>query len=151
MFEYITRIESLIPPKTKTEKTIFIEADNGQRVKVSFQTSEEDSLTCGWLVSETIRQFANQNIQEFSSNRPIIALQTLENNITLDYWLSDVNRSVSVLKDGMILKPFYGNNQFVVMNEKIGLEYFHLLKLIGSGGFSKVYLGNSALYRYNNL
>jgi len=127
----------------KTEKIIYIEADNKKRVQISFEIAEEDNLTCGWLVSETIRQFANHNLQEPYPKRPIVALQTLDNIVTLDYWLSDLERSVRVLPDRMILKPFYGNTEYSITNQKINLSYFHILKLIGTGGFSKVYLGKS--------
>lgn len=122
------------------EKTIYIEADNKKRVQITFEISDEDNLTCGWLVSETIRQFANKNIQEPYPNRPIVALQTLDNIITLDYWLSESERSVSVLRDKMVLKPFYGDNDYLITDQKINLQYFRILKVIGTGGFSKVYL-----------
>lgn len=71
-----------------------------------------------------------------------MALQTVDGIITLDYWLSDLQRPVSVLKDGTVLKPFYGDSAFIVVDQKVSLDYFIILKLLGTGGFSKVYLGN---------
>lgn len=47
---------------------------------------------------------------------------------------------MSVLRDGMTLKPFYGDNDYSITTQKIDLNFFHLLKVIGTGGFSKVYL-----------
>jgi len=143
----ITYLEGGANKPVDGEKTIFIQADNKQRVQITFEISDEDNLTCGWLVSETIRQFANNNIQEPYPNRPIVALQTLDNIITLDYWLSESERSVSVLKDRMVLKPYYGDNDYLITTQKINLQFFHILKVIGTGGFSKVYLGKKIFFQ----
>ena len=143
----ITFLEGNINKPVDGEKTIFIQADNKQRVQITFEISDEDNLTCGWLVSETIRQFANNNIQEPYPNRPIVALQTLDNIITLDYWLSESERNVSVLKDNMVLKPYYGDNDYLITTQKINLQFFNILKVIGTGGFSKVYLGKKNIFK----
>jgi len=68
-------------------------------------------------------------------------LQTVDGIITLDYWLSELQRSVSVLRDGTVLKPFYSDTSLRMAKEKISLQHFQMLKLIGTGGTSKVYLG----------
>lgn len=98
-------------------------------------------MTCGWLVSETIRQFTDLGLSEMNSMGTIVTLQTADGIITLDYWLSELERSVSVLKDGTVLKPFYGDPKYTINDQKVSLEYFQILKLLGTGGSSKVYLG----------
>ena len=120
---------------------IFVESDTGKRIKIEIPIDEEHNLTCGWLVSETIRQFAKNQMGNIQANKPLVLLQTLNNIITLDYWLSDLERPVSVLKDGLVLKPFYANMKYKIGRQKINMSYFYIIKLIGAGGFSKVYLG----------
>jgi len=46
----------------KGEKTIYVQAENGTKVSITIQRDEEANLTCGWLISETIRQFSKKNI-----------------------------------------------------------------------------------------
>ena len=134
--------ETNIPKTIKTHRTIFIEAEDNVKVQVDFPIEEQDNLTCEWLTSEAINKLAQNNLLNLDPKHPIIALQTIDNSITLDYWLSCSGRSLSVLKEGTILKPFYGDNAYKIENQKISLDYFHNIKLIGAGGFSKVYLGN---------
>ena len=142
MNNILKHIAKSVPHSLKTEKTIFIQADSGERVPLKIDISEEQNLTCGWLISETIRVLSKRNLLNLQPNKPIVSLQTLDDIVTLDYWLADLERPVSILKEGVILKPFYGNLDYQVTNQKINLKYFHILKLIGAGGFSKVYLGN---------
>jgi len=121
-------------------KNIFVEAKDGTKVDIKFEVSEQENLTCGWLLSETIRQFTKKRLPDISESNNMVMLQTVDGIITLDYWLSDPERSVSVLKDGTILKPFYGNPDCQINKQKVTINDFHLLKLIGIGGTSKVYL-----------
>jgi len=131
-----------IPRTLKSTKSIFVQSGEGKTIRITILISEEQNLTCGWLVSETIRHFSKIGVSTIpQANTPLVSLQTVDGIITLDYWLSDLERSVSVLQDGIMLKPFYGNLKYRVTNQKISLKYFHILKLIGTGGFSKVYLG----------
>jgi len=72
----------------------------------------------------------------------MVMLETLDGIITLDYWLSDPERSVAVLKDGTVLRPVYSDPAFLIDKQKVTINHFHILKLLGVGGTSKVYLGN---------
>ena len=128
------------------------------QIAIRFDSLEEECLTCGWLVSETIRKFEKMNVAGAKSNNSIIALQTVDSTITLDYWLSDTHRSISPLKDGTILKPFYSDSNFKIAKQKVNLNYFYILKLLGTGGTSKVFLGipiilsiYSPLYTYMHM
>lgn len=103
--------------------------------------AEQEKLTCSWLVSEAMSQLAHEKLLQLDPRRPIVSLQTVDHLISLDYWLSCPGKSISVLKDGLVLTPFYGDNNYKIQGQKINLNYFHIVKLIGSGGFSKVYLG----------
>jgi serine/threonine protein kinase len=133
-------------------KVIYVENDKGYRIEIPISTLEESGLTCGWLVSETIRRFTEVN-NKYGYNQVvsnIFKLQTRDKLYTVDYWLSNFERSVAALKDKIVLQPFYGDPNYKVTNQKIGLNYFEILKLIGCGGFSKVYLArrkdNGMLY-----
>jgi hypothetical protein len=86
----------------------------------------DDTLTCGWLLSETIR--------EYKGLGNISALKTLKGLEILDFWLTIFDRS---------LQPFKDNEKLVTVFEQqvsteIQLSHFTPLKLIGKGGFSKV-------------
>ncbi len=121
-------------------KNVFIRLENGAQVKVSFEVALQDKLTCEWLVSEAISQLAQEKLLKLDPRRPIVALQTLDHLIPLDYYLSCPGKSISVLKEGMVLTPFYGDNNYKIQGQKVNLSFFHIVKMIGSGGFSKVYL-----------
>ena len=80
-------------------KTLHICAD---RTRISIYVPE-DNLTCGWLLSEVIRNF--------NDDRVIVALKTVNNNEILDYWLTDYERNLSPFRDGEHLSVFYTRNE----------------------------------------
>ena len=129
----------------KAYKTLYIEVEDGVKVPLKIDLAEQNHLTCGWLVSEAVKVLAQNNLFKLDPNHPIMALQTVDKLLTLDYWLSIPERPISVLKEGLVLKPFYGDNSYKIEGQKLSLSYFDCIKLLGSGGFSKVYLGN--IYR----
>ena len=125
-------------PANTVVKTIFVENENRYRIQIPILADEEKNLTCGWLMSETIRKFTEMNlklgyVQNLSN---IMALKTKDELYTVDHWLTLFERPISVLTDKMILQPFYGDSKFDITRQKIGLTYFDILKLIGGGGFS---------------
>ena len=92
-------------------------------------TVTDDTLTCGWLLSETIRAYTG------SGN--IVAIKTNKGLEILDIWLSLFDRS---------LQPFKDNEKLDIVLEQpvtgdIQLTHFIPLKVIGKGGFSKVIMG----------
>ena len=63
-------------------------------------------------------------------------LQSTDNNCTLDYYLSQPNSQLSTFFGKSIsLKPYYLTPQV-----SLDLGAFEIVKCIGSGGFSKVFL-----------
>ena len=102
-------------------KMLLILADNEE---FSVQINE-DTLTCGWLISETIRLY--------KGSKPIIGLRTFKNLEALDYWLMHFERS---------LQPFKNNDTLIAIfqepSNRIGPSAFLPIKYIGQGGFSKV-------------
>ena len=87
----------------------------------------DDTLTCGWLLSETIRKGADS----------VVALRTKTGSEVLDSWLLHMERT---------LQPFNHGEELVAvhacaapMQPGISLDHFLPIKLIGKGGFSKVF------------
>ena len=111
-----------IIPQMPNQKTLQIITDEGiLSVKVF------ESLTCGWLLSETIRLYEGEGA--------IVALKTKESLDILDEWLLRFEKS---------LKPFSDQEQLLVhfRAEVTGLSIsnFQLLKTIGIGENAKVVL-----------
>jgi hypothetical protein len=92
----------------------------------------ESSMTCGWLLSETIRTY--------KGNRTIVALKTTDDLDILDDWLLRFEKS---------LKPFKSVNElmavFAESCSEIEIQNFRFIKTIGKGRASHV-----ALCRKNN-
>ncbi|KAM3141468.1 hypothetical protein pb186bvf_006332 [Paramecium bursaria] len=87
-------------------------------------------VTCGWLLSEVIRK-----LQQFKLSydpQDVIGFKT--NDIHLDYYLSCLHLELPNL-DGMTLNPIIREPQDVVT-----IDSFQIIKKIGAGGFSVVYL-----------
>ena len=97
----------------------------------TFQLSiPDDTLTCGWLLSECIRLYTEL---EPSSTSQIVSLSTGRAE-ALDCWLLMYDRP---------LTPFKNNDKIIlIFGEPIGevmsLTNFLPLKIIGKGGFSNV-------------
>ena len=82
-----------------SSKTLYICAN---RIKISIYVPE-DNLTCGWLLSEVIRNLYD--------DRVIVALKTVNNNEILDYWLTDYERNLQPFKDGEHLSVYHTSNE----------------------------------------
>lgn len=90
---------------------------------------EDDTLTCGWLLSEVLRRY----------KASIIALTTRRNIEILDYWLTRMDRSLQPLADGEILEPVFPCTSYAAeVSEDMSKSHFEPIKLIGRGGFSRV-------------
>lgn len=135
---------SLTARKTKT---VFLELKNKKTLEIQINVSEEKELTVGWLLSESLRkmkEYYDSKNSLFPNENEILFLTSKDKNCNLDHWLTFMNRSISLLKDGQILTPFLSDFSFKTNEamEKINLNYFHFVKIIGLGGFSTVILGN---------
>ena len=122
-------------------KTILVQYQPKLHINISVPSSKSKEYSCRWLLQEAKRKlkkaFPSENFED------VVALQTLKGEYAVDLWLTLPNKSLSVIKDGTILKPFYkqdedSTNQF----EKVSLESFIIETKLGYGAFSTVYLGN---------
>jgi len=135
---------------SKDTKMVFLELKNKKTFEIQFKIKEENALTVGWLLSEAIRKmkeyYDSKNLN-LANEAQILYLTSVDKNYNLDHWLTFLYRSISVLRDGQTLTPFYGDINYEIheKTEKIDLNYFHFQKIIGVGGFSQVILG---LYFY---
>ena len=59
----------------------------------------DDSLTCGWLLSEVIRFYQGPRI--------IVNLSTLSNNEILDHWLTCLENNLHPLKNMEIFQALF--------------------------------------------
>mgnify|MGYP000985301038 CR=1 FL=1 len=120
-----------------------MEYDAELKVEIAFLQSEESILTVGWLMSETIRKLTTLALKKNVTRNfaSMVALKTAQKLYAIDYWLSNFENSVAALQDRMLLVPFHADERFKVTNQKINIDYFETLVMIGEGGFSKVYLG----------
>jgi serine/threonine protein kinase len=90
----------------------------------------EDTLTCGWLLSETIRKGADT----------VVAIRTKTESEVLDCWLLRMERTLHPLNHGEELVAVHTCNPYAVpVQPDISIDHFQPIKLIGKGGFSKVF------------
>jgi hypothetical protein len=89
---------------------------------------DDNSMTCGWLLSEAIRLFPDV------SN--IIGLRCAERIDVIDMWLHDFERPIGIIKDLTVITPILSQ----AISDTPSLSWFQPISLIGKGGFSEVYL-----------
>lgn len=85
----------------------------------------DDTLTCGWLLSEVIRLLENKSV---------IALRTTKNLEALDCWLMHFERNLIPFKNNEVLTPVLYSDP----GPSISPKCFTPIKFIGRGGFSNV-------------
>lgn len=90
----------------------------------------EDTLTCGWLLCETMRLCSEYNAELASQ---IVALSTNRSD-SLDCWLLMYDRTLEPLKTNDKIFPIIGE----VTGGNMALSHFKPVKVIGKGGFSNV-------------
>ncbi|CAI2384367.1 unnamed protein product [Moneuplotes crassus] len=118
----------------------------------------DDCLTTGWLVCEVMRKYTDF-IQELENKtgsklkkKLVVAIKVYEDynssdeqgslavyNESLNYWVTQVERSLEPLQTGQRIVPHF--SKYLPNRKKpICLNDFILEKVIGKGGFSKVFL-----------
>lgn len=113
--------KNTIDQSFESEKTIFIQFQN-RKIPIKIEKTEEDSLTCGWLLSEAIRRVSDflhekEKNFKFFDPRKIISLETKEKIIGVDFVLSCFEEKVSALRDGIVLVPKFSG--FLTERNKI--------------------------------
>ena len=115
-------------PSSRIEETrvLTIVTSNGNLAL----TIPEDTLTCGWLLCETIRICTENNIDLASR---IVALSTHKSE-SLDCLMLMYERTLVPFKSNDKIFPIFGET----VNGRIALSHFIPVKVIGKGGFSNV-------------
>lgn len=88
-------------------------------------------ITCGWLLSEVIRKLSSLNLETDS----VIGLETKDLNVHMDYQLSCLERQIPDIE--CVLKVYYSEKN---LPKKVDFSHFKIMRKIGAGGFSVVYL-----------
>lgn len=98
----------------ESEKTLYILFQN-KKIPIKIEKTEEESLTIGWLFSETIRKLSElreieRNNQAFNwkifDPKNLIFLETKEKILGVNFLLSSrYDEKISHLKDGTVLIP----------------------------------------------
>ncbi|KAL4451065.1 hypothetical protein ABPG74_021387 [Tetrahymena malaccensis] len=126
------------------EKKIYVQLSNKKLIQIVYDVNDENNLTCGWLLSEAIRkihQHQDKYLDIIEDTSSIVALITDKQDISTDFYLSQFERPLKYVKDGQILKPYYADRSYKFDDgNRITLKHFDVLKKIGLGGFSEVYL-----------
>ena len=90
----------------------------------------DDTLTCGWLLSECIRLYAEH---DSSLAQKIVALSSNKSE-GLDCWLLLYERTLLPFKNNDKIFPIFAES----VTSNITLQHFTPIKVIGKGGFSYV-------------
>lgn len=116
-------------------KTIHIYVDAKIEFDIPITVLQEETLTCGWLLSEASRRYGI--LKTNGKRKKIVALKSTDQAEGLDMYLLDAKNSLKPLPDGLFLiahlKKLSGDTD-------VSINSFEQLKVIGRGGFSRVVL-----------
>jgi len=122
-----------ISKEVKTAKLIY---DSQLTVKITYKKSEQESLTCGWLLQEAL-QSLNDLCKEKNLERDfktLIAFKTKQKNVQLDYWLSLPKKSLCQLPDNAVLLPVHSVQPATQSrNGQVTQNDFEMLSILGEG------------------
>mmetsp|Transcript_5819 Transcript_5819/g.6472 ORF Transcript_5819/g.6472 Transcript_5819/m.6472 type:complete len:743 (+) Transcript_5819:305-2533(+) len=108
----------------------------------SFKILIEDNwLTCGWLLSEVIRRYENlltSGGYDPSNAHRIVTLKSRSTCEAFDYWIDTLDQPLVYIKNRDILEAVFAHK--FPEDHTPDVQTFKKLKVIGKGGFSKVYL-----------
>jgi serine/threonine protein kinase len=71
-------------------------------------------------------------------NKYINGLKSMEGILSLDYYLTDLDNSLTKIKASTMLTVHYATQKDISLEEKVGRNSFQYLKVIGCGGYSNV-------------
>ena len=91
------------------------------------------SMTCGWLLSETIRKYEGE--------KTLVALKTCQELDIIDEWLLRFEKSLKPLREVHDLVAIFADEGFeATASDFHSIKNFKVLKLLGTGSSSKVFL-----------
>lgn len=135
--------------------SVFIQYNKTQQIEIKIPQNLQDSLTCGWLLEETIKKMTKVLDESPKPDEAtgIATLRTKNCDFAVDFLLNDEKRSLNFLKDKTILEPYYGHNLRSTdeFESKLGLDDFEIETKLGYGAFSNVYLGNLKADSFKNI
>lgn len=132
--------------KVGPAQTILVEYGDELVIKVSFPATEKGLLTCQWLLNETIikikEDIRRRNTKFDITN--VVGLKTKNKISTLDYWLTQPNKTLAVFEEGIVLLPVFAlpkrPRDLKEASQLTKNDFVYELQ-IGRGGFADVYLG----------
>ena len=137
--------------RPRQSQAIIIEIDNNFRIKISLTAAEKELFTCQWLLSEAIhriREEVKKRAIDLDISK-IVALKTKNQILSLDYWLTFPNKTLSLFEDGIVLVPVFGYSKTIREQKKqlsqLSRDDFVYEAQVGKGGFATVHLGNVVL------
>ena len=122
---------------------------NIQKEKIRFNvdlTSKTSEFMVEMLLEKIkiFEQLNKKNENENNNKRPIIGFSNNSGYLLIDYILTLKNVKLDFLRNMIIVfNPVYADVHFLkYKGSRQSLKNFEFIRLIGSGGFSKVFLGN---------
>ena len=122
---------------TSSQRSVRVQMPAGDFDTISY--SVDDKLTVGWLYSEYFRMFMGASADRKKASHIDLndLLLVAENgDLNVDYVLADYSETLDVLSEGVRLVPF---DRYQVKGS-LTLKDVSIIKNIGIGGFSKVFL-----------
>lgn len=124
-----------------SSRRFIIELYPGETLEISIKEDAIKAYSCQRLLQDVITKAKATYPTECKKFDEIVTLQTIVREFAVDHWLNHPNKSVSMIKDKKVLKPFY--RQRIRDEGKISLDHFIIETKLGQGAFSTVYLGTS--------
>ena len=113
---------------------------------IAWPDEQKGGHSCGWLLSEFLRRTESHEGSESKSELTTIALRSVGGkNITLDAYLTQVDRSLSLIEDEIELEAVQVPHREIAKlttgtSQEETLQHYLIEKVIGKGGVSKVLL-----------
>ena len=132
---------------TEAFKLIKLTHDSEELLSIKLDTTdytEGQKHTTTWLFRELKAglQSSDKKVSEPYLSESVIGFKTVPQNISIDYWLTLDDKPLDVLGAKTTIEPIFASyEQAKSVSAKLKLNNFELIKGIGRGGFSKVYLG----------
>lgn len=122
----------------KTDCIVQISLNSSEKIVFSFLSTDK---TSDWLLKKLYEK------TEKHFERKVIGFMNISGFFLIDYVLTMQNYRLDNLKNRiLIFKPIFNDILFYhPRNKRINMKCFDFMKLIGSGGFSKVFLARNKI------
>ena len=136
-----------IPSKSDVDakhRLIYLKYTDDIQVKLTLNQKDSTEHTTDWLLYEG-REKLLSKAQSFGVSfdpETLVTFRTADQKLPIDYWLTLPGKSLDILENKAVLFPFFKEKKDPSKKNRIKRRDFEIIKTIGRGGFSKVYLGN---------